>query len=444
MTEAIRDDTAPPPAAPVAEITGSKMRRVATASFVGTVVEFYDFGIYGTAAALVFGPIFFPSLGTAAATVAAFATFSVAFIARPVGAVIFGHIGDRLGRKRTLIMTLLTMGIATMLVGLMPTADRIGAAAPIALVVLRIVQGLAAGGETAGGMLFTAESAPAKSRGFWAMFPSFAGGFSIGLSSGTFLLTAVLMDDEAFISYGWRIPFLSSILLVLVGLWVRLATEETPVFKVEAAQKRTAPIPFLDAFKSQPREILLASGVGFMAFAFNYIAASYLTSYGTTTLELTRPVVLSMGALGGLFLAGGILLSAILSDRIGRRRMLTISMVLGIIWSLMVFPILDTVTPAAFGVGVTVTFFIAGTSFGPLGALYSELFQTRYRYTATALAYNIAGIVGGAIVPLIAPVLINGYGTFSFSLVLVGVSIVSLVCVLRLSETRGRDLTAPM
>ncbi|MFC7754081.1 MFS transporter [Tsukamurella soli] len=215
------------------------MKRVAVASFIGTVIEFYDFGIYGTAAALVFPHVFFPALGPAAGAVASFATFGVAFGARPFGSLLFGHFGDRLGRKRTLIATLLLMGVATLLVGLMPTADRIGAWAPLLIVVLRILQGLAAGGEFAGAVLFASENAPKAKRGFWAMFPSFGGGGAILLANGVFFLTSASMSDKALVDWGWRIPFIGSIILVAVGLWVRLKTEETP----SSSTRSRAPVP---------------------------------------------------------------------------------------------------------------------------------------------------------------------------------------------------------
>jgi MFS family permease len=262
------------------------IRRVAIASCVGTTIEFYDFFIYGTAAALVFPTVFFPALGPAAGTVASFATFAVAFFARPVGAVIFGHYGDRIGRKRTLISTLLLMGIATVLIGLLPGADTIGVAAPIILVTLRFAQGFAVGGEWAGATLLTAEYAPAGKRGRYGMYPQLGPAIAFGLSSGTFLITGLAMGDSdgAFLAYGWRIPFLLSILLVGVGLYMRLQIEETPAFKATQASAPTdAPrrLPFLEVLRSQPLQVLLAGGALTMQFAFFYMGTAYLTSYAT-------------------------------------------------------------------------------------------------------------------------------------------------------------------
>jgi MFS family permease len=425
---------------PSADLPPSEMRRVALASFIGSVIEFYDFGIYGVASALVFAQVFFPSLGTAAGTIAAFATLGVAFVARPVGAVVFGHIGDRLGRKTTLIVTLLTMGVATVIVGLMPTTDVIGPLAPSLLVVLRFAQGFAAGGEWAGAALFAAESAPSAKRGIWSMFPSLGGACSLALASGTFWLTSALMSPEAFIAYGWRIPFLASIVLVLVGLWIRLKTQETSVFLNEIERGRTTGVPFIAAFRSQPREVLLASGAGVTAFALNFLAAAYLTNYGTAVLKLPSGLVLGVGVIGGLCSLVAITVSAVLSDRIGRRRVLIIATAASLVWSLALFPLLDTRSMLAFGVGVGVTFFLAGCAFGPMASMLSELFATRYRYTAVGLAYNIAGILGGAIPPLIATPVIAAAGTFAFGLVLAGYCVVSLICILLLRETRGIDL----
>ncbi|MGH3791338.1 MAG: MFS transporter, partial [Pseudonocardiaceae bacterium] len=248
------------------------MRRVAIASCVGTTIEFYDFFIYGTAAALVFPKVFFPALGSTAGTVASFATFAMAFIARPVGAVAFGHYGDRMGRKRTLISTLLLMGVSTVLIGLLPGAATIGVAAPILLVMLRFAQGLAVGGEWAGATLLTAEYAPPGRRGRYAMFPQLGAPIGLALSSATFVITGLTLGntDQAFLDFSWRIPFLISILLVAVGLYVRLRIEETPVFRAAQRQQPATHTPLGEAFTRAPREILLAAGAVTMMFALFY------------------------------------------------------------------------------------------------------------------------------------------------------------------------------
>lgn len=428
------------PAGPPADgKTPQGMTRVATASFIGTVIEFYDFGIYGTAAALVFPKLFFPALGPVAGTVASFATLGVAFFARPFGSVLFGHFGDRLGRKKTLIATMLTMGISTLLVGLMPTAVTIGVAAPILIVVLRILQGLAAGGEWGGAVLFASERAPKSQRGFWSMFPSFGGGIAIILANATFWGTAVGMSNDAFLAWGWRIPFLASILLIGFGLWIRLSTDEAPLFKNQIAAG-VARIPFLDAFKAQPKQILLATGTTVMTLTLTYIGGTYLVAYGTTVLGLARPDVLAVATLGGVAISVAVVLGAVVSDRIGRRRVITIAACLAVIWTLALFPILDTRTLFAFAVGVPVTMFLSGLATGPLGAFLSEIFHTRYRYTATGLSYALAAMLGGAIPPLVAGPIIAAWGGFTFGVILACIALVSLICVRLIGETKQLDL----
>ena len=423
------------------------MRRIAVASCVGTTIEFYDFFIYGTAAALVFPKVFFPALGPAAAAVASFATFAVAFVARPVGAVLFGHFGDRIGRKRTLISTLLLMGIATTLIGLLPSASAIGVAAPIALVVLRIAQGVAVGGEWAGAALLTAEYAPAAERGRYATFPQLGAFLAFGLSSATFLATGLLMGDKdtAFLDYGWRVPFVLSALLVIVGLYVRLRIEETPVFRqaqVAAASERSRP-PFREAIVRQPREVLLAAGSLTIVFSFFNIGTTYLTSYGVNPAGAgqSRPTVLVAGIVAAVVAGLVTVVTGSLSDRLGRKRLIMAAGVIGVVWGLLLFPLLDTGSTTAFVLGLVVTLSIVGVCYAPTGAFLPELFETRYRYTGAGLSYNLAGIVGGAIPPLLAPALTASYGSIAIGVVLSVSAVLSFVCTRALAETRARALT---
>lgn len=437
---------ASPPRPPV------PLGRVAAASCAGTTIEFYDFFIYGTAAALVFPKVFFPALGSTAGVVASFATFAVAFFARPVGAIVFGHYGDRIGRKRTLISTLLLMGIATVLIGLLPGADTIGVAAPIILVVLRFAQGFAVGGEWAGATLLTAEYAPKEKRGLYGVFPQLGPAIAFALSSATFLITGLVMGDtdEAFLSYGWRIPFLLSILLVGVGLWVRLSIEETPAFqelqlraRAEAASAdRTRRLPFLDALRAQPREILLSAGALAMLFAFFYMGTAYLTSYGTNPdgAALSRPVVLGIGIVVAVVFGIAIVVAGVLSDRFGRRNVIRTSCVAGIVWALVLFPLLDTGSATAFAIGLSVTMVIFAIAYGPAGSYLPELFAARYRYTGAGLGYNLAGVLGGAIPPLLAAGLAASFGSFAIGVMLSLIGVLSLVCVSLLPETRNRAL----
>jgi metabolite-proton symporter len=428
------------------------LRRVAVASCAGTTIEFYDFFIYGTAAALVFPRVFFPALGATAGTVASFATFAVAFLARPVGAIVFGHYGDRIGRKRTLISTLLLMGIATVLIGLLPDAETIGVAAPLILVLLRIAQGVAVGGEWAGATLLTAEYAPKEKRGLYGVFPQIGPAIAFALSSGTFLVTGLVMGDtdEAFLSYGWRIPFLVSIVLVGVGLYVRLSIEETPAFR-EAQARATAAatsldrskrLPFLEVVRAQPREVLLAAGSLAMLFAFFYMGTAYLTSYGTNPdgAALSRPVVLSLGIAAAVLFATATVIAGVLSDRFGRRTVIRTACVAGSIWALALFPLLDTGSATAFAIGLSVTMVIFAIGYGPAGSYLPELFAAEHRYTGAGLGYNLAGILGGAVPPLLAPALVGSYGSFAIGVMLSLIGLLSLICVTALPETRQRAL----
>ncbi|MFE4683999.1 MFS transporter [Streptomyces sp. NPDC056721] len=420
------------------------MRKVAAASFMGTVIEFYDFGIYATAAALVFADTFFPALGEHAGTVVSYATLGVAFVARPLGSILFGHFGDRLGRKRTLIATMSIMGAATVLIGLLPTAAAIGIVAPVTLVVLRIAQGLAAGGEWAGAALFTSEHSPQARRGFWAMFTNLGGAFANILALGTFLITGLYMSDETFAAWGWRLPFVLSILLVVVGLFIRLRIEETPAFAAAAKHRRGGDgLPFKDAVVHQWKEILLGAGSLVMAFSLGYIGIAFLTNYGTATLGLPRPQVLGAGMFGNLLNCLAIIAGGMLTDRFGRRRVLLIANIVGIPWALALFPLLDTGALGAFWLGMSVTFLIAGVGFGVAGSFLSELFHTRYRYTAAGLSYSLAGVLGGAVPPLVAATVISSYGGFVFGVLLAAYCLVGLICTLALRETRHRELTEP-
>jgi metabolite-proton symporter len=425
---------------------GTSVRKVAVASGIGTTIEFYDFFIYGTAAALVFPKVFFPALGSTAGTVASFATFAVAFVARPVGAMLFGHYGDRIGRKKTLVSTLILMGVSTFLIGLLPGAATIGVAAPILLVLLRFGQGFAVGGEWAGATLLTAEYAPPGKRGLYAMFPQLGPAVAFILSSATFLVTGAVFGDtnSTFLDYGWRIPFLFSAVLVGIGLYMRLAIEETPVFRAvqEADRADVAPrtLPLMDAWRYQTKEILLSAGALATLFAFFYMGTAFLTSYGTATLGFSRPFVLTVGIVSAVVFGLTIIVSALYSDRIGRRRVIMISCALAVVWALALFPLLDTGSPVAFAIGVMVTLAIFGVAYGPCGALLPEMFQTRYRYTGAGLGYNLAGVLGGAVPPLIAAPLASAYGSAAIGVMLAGLAVVSLVCTKALVETKDEAL----
>ncbi len=418
----------------------NSMPRVAAAGCIGTTIEYYDFFIYGTAAALVFPSVFFPALGATAGTVAAFATFAVAFIARPLGAIVFGHYGDKLGRKGTLISTLVLMGGATVGIGLLPSAEVIGVVAPIALVVLRFAQGLAVGGEWAGANLLTAEYAPQGRRGFYAVFPQLGGALGFALSSATFLVSdLVLGGDEAFYSYGWRIPFLASGLLVIIGLWIRGSIGETPVFKEAQQRKQPGGNPFAGVMREQWRQVLLSGGLMSVQFALFYMGAAYLTSYGTGTSGLTRPIVLTLGIVAAFVTIGFVFAGGKLSDRYGRKQVIIGTGVATFIWALVLFPIINLGGPVAFGVGLTGTLALYGLAYGPVGAYLPELFRTRYRYTGAGTGYNLGGILGGAVPPLIAPALNAAFGSIAVGAVIAALAVLSVGCTMALRETSGRS-----
>lgn len=425
--------------APATTASASR-RRVAFAGLCGTLIEIYDFVIYGTAAALVFPQTFFPALGQAAGTVASLATLGVAFLARPVGGIIFGHFGDRLGRKRTLVASLLLMGVATALVGLLPPAAMIGVLAPIFLVILRIAQGLAAGGEWAGAALFVSEHAPAKNRARWTMFPQLGGTLAITLANLTFLATSFSMSNETFVSWGWRIPFVSSALLVAVGLWIRLGLEETPVFRNSSEERKTAGMPFADALSNQWRQVLLGAGVGITAFSLQYLSNTYLLAYASQSMQLPRNFILAIGAVGGVFLSIGVVLGSLLSDRIGRKKVLGAAHLAGAFWGVMMFVILGNPSAGTYAGAVLVAMLIAGVAFGPLSAVLTELFETRYRYTATGMAYNLTGVIGGGLVPLTAGPITAAFGAYVYGAFLASLSIVAFLCTLGIRETKNLDL----
>jgi MFS family permease len=416
------------------------MRRIAIASMTGTVIEFYDFFIYGTAAALVFNKVFFPSLGAAAGTALALATFGVAFVARPFGSVLFGHFGDKLGRKRTLVTTLLLMGLSTLAIGLLPTTGTIGVAAPILLVVLRVLQGLAVGGEWAGATLLTAENSPGKTRGKFALFPQLGPSLAFALASATFLTTALTMSNESFLAWGWRVPFIASVLLVAVGLYVRLAITETAAFM--AREKTTSTrMPVMEVLSTHTGRVALGAGSTMAVFAFFYIGVTYLTSYGTQELGLPRTTVLAMGIIGGLVFAATTITGAILSDRVGRRKMIIIGNASAIVAGVIAFPILDIGTAWSFGLGLSLVLGVVGIAYGPQGAQLPELFPTHYRYTGAGMAYNLAGVLGGGVVPLIATALVAGLGSsLAIGLLLAGLSVISLLCTIALPDTNADSI----
>ncbi|WP_051760826.1 MFS transporter [Herbidospora cretacea] len=417
-----------------------QLRRAVASSFLGSVIEYYDFLLYATASAVVFGKVFFSTLDPLTATVASFGTFATGYLARPLGGVIFGHFGDRLGRKRMLVLTMTLMGLASFLIGVLPTYEQIGVLAPVALVALRIVQGLAIGGEWGGAVLMSAEHATSR-RGLWASFTNAGAPFGMVLSTGALSGTAALLDEQAFLSWGWRVPFLLSILLLAVGLFVRLRVEETPVF---TAAERPARMPLLEVLRDHPRTLLLGVGVGLSAFVAQGTLTTYLIAYGVRT-GFARQDVLNGLTLSSALAVVSIIGWSALSDRTGRRPIVLVGALLMAAFAFVLFPMVNTgnvvVLTLALVLGQAI---IHPLMYGPLAALYAELFPTRNRYTGASLGYQFAGL-GAGLGPLLFAQIdasSGGGGTMAVSIVIAVCCLLTVGCVLALRETSTRDLAA--
>lgn len=412
------------------------LRQVALASYVGSAIEFYDFFIYGTAAALVFPTVFFPHLSHVLAIVASLGTFAAAFVSRPIGAVVFGHFGDRIGRQRTLVVTLLLMGVATVGVGLIPSTATIGVAAPLLLTLLRVLQGFAVGGEWAGSALLSAEYAPPHQRGRYGMFTQMGYGTALVLANLVFLIIYLTFGQTsaAFTGWAWRIPFLLSVVLIVTALSVRLSVKETPAF-AEAAATTHSEVPLAALARDQGRQLLLAAGAVIGVLALVYETGTFFTHYATAHLKYSTDFVLLVGVLGGLCTVGFVIASATLSDTYGRRLPLTVSYSLAVPWSLIVFPLIESRNQVLYAVAITVTYAIIGIAMGPLASFIPETFALTYRYTGAGLAHNIGGIVGGGVPPVISEYLLDAYGSWSIAAMLAGLALTSLVCIRLLKET---------
>lgn len=413
-------------------------RRLAFASLIGSVIEGYDFGLYGVAAALVFPKVFFPSLGSAAGTVASLGTLGVAFVARPLGAILFGHLGDRIGRRATLIATVLGIGLGTALMGLIPPAASIGVAAPILIIILRAVQGLALGGEWQGAALLVTEQAPRGRRGLYAMFPQLGASIPIALSALTLLIVSSLVDPATFIAWGWRVPFLASAPLVIVALYIRLKVEETDAFVADRNRGKTASIPLFQALKHQPWTMVRCAGVALTTLTLVYVAQSFVANYGVTHVGLSRNEVLIATMVSGLFYAGFTCISSLLSDRMSRRTLIGGSHLLAVVWALVLFPLVNTGSFAAYIAGLCGSMAIAGLAYGGVAVFLPEQFPTRYRYTASGVAYQITGLLGGGIAPVLAPVVLSSFGSGALGYMLAGISVVAAACTFSLKD-KGKE-----
>jgi MFS family permease len=403
--------------------------RVLSASLAGTAVEFYDFYIYATAAALVFGPLFFPADSESAQLLAAYASFAVAFIARPIGALAFGHFGDRIGRKSTLVASLLIMGLSTFFIAFLPDHAAIGWAAPLLLCVLRFGQGFGLGGEWGGAALLAVENAPPGWRGRFGMFPQFGAPLGFLAANGLFLALGLWLSDADFRAWGWRLPFLASIVLVGIGLWVRLRLVETPAFAEAMAEAPPAPVPVLELLGQHlGRTVMGIFGV-IACFALFYISTAFALGHATTAMGYPRETVLMIQLFAILFLALGIGLSGWLSDRFSPRTVLIGGSLAGMVAGLVMAPLLG-LGLGGLALFLSIALFAMGFVYGPLGAWLPGLFPARVRYTGTSLAFNAGGIIGGGLTPVVAQALADGFGLWAVGLWVATACAVSAVTLL--------------
>jgi metabolite-proton symporter len=415
-------------------------RQVLLASLIGTAIEFFDFYIYATAAVLVFPRLFFPASDPAAATLASLATFGIAFLARPIGSALFGHFGDRVGRKTTLVAALLTMGLSTVSIGLLPTYASLGVAAPLLLALCRFGQGLGLGGEWGGAVLLAVENAPPGKRAWYGMFPQLGAPIGFICSALSFLILSEWLSEEQFVNFGWRIPFLASSALVAVGLYVRLTIHETPVFRDALARRERVKVPMLVVFRHYPRALLFGTMGALATFVLFYLVTVFALAWGTTALGYTRQQFLLIQLFGILFFAATIPLSAALADRYGRRRtLLWVTAAIGAFGFVMA-PLMSGGTVwllVAMAVGLS----LMGLTYGPLGTALSELFVTSVRYTGSSLTFNLAGIFGASLAPYIATWLARTYGLHYVGYYLFLAALLTFVGLLATPETKDQDLS---
>ncbi|MFI7385444.1 MFS transporter [Streptomyces sp. NPDC049813] len=429
----------------------SNLKRIVAASLIGTTIEWYDFFLYGSAAALVFNKLFFPGSDPLVGTLLSFLTYAVGFAARPLGALVFGHYGDRLGRKKLLVISLLMMGGATFAIGLLPTYATLGAAAPVLLTVLRLVQGFALGGEWGGAVLLVSEHGDAARRGFWASWPQTGAPAGQLLATGVLSALTALLSDAQFTSWGWRVPFLLSGVLVMVGLWIRLSVDESPVFKeaLARAQNRTSQggavekMPLVAVLRHHWRDVLVAIGARMAENISYYVITAFILVYATTSAGVSKQT-----ALNAVLIASAVHFAAIpawgaLSDRIGRRPVYLLGAAGVGLW---MFPFFSLVDTASFGnliLAVTVGLVLHGAMYAPQAAFFSEMFATRMRYSGASIGAQFASVAAGAPAPLIATALLADFDSSTpISLYVIAAALVTLVAVGVAKETRHRDLTA--
>jgi metabolite-proton symporter len=414
----------------------SSPRRVLFASLVGTTIEFFDFYIYATAAVLVFPKLFFPATDPKAAALQSLATFALAFFARPIGSAVFGHFGDRVGRKATLVAALLTMGLSTVFIGLLPTYAQIGVWAPLLLCILRFGQGLGLGGEWGGAVLLATENAPPGKQSLYGMFPQLGAPIGFICSSGTFLWLTSSLNDTELLTWGWRAPFLASSLLVFVGLYVRLRLNETPAFQQAIEKNERVRVPMFSVVRDYPGTLILGTFAATATFVVFYLMTVFSLSWGTTALGYARPHFLVMQMIGVLFFAATIPVSALAADRLGRLEVLIGATVAICAFGLVLAPLFGSASASGVLIYLCLGLALMGFTYGPLGTALAELFATPVRYTGASLTFNLAGIVGASVAPYIATSLAQEYGLPSVGYYLSGAGIVTLIALVWIRARR--------
>jgi metabolite-proton symporter len=415
-------------------------RQVLFASLVGTTVEFFDFYIYATAAVLVFPSLFFPTSNPASAVLLSLATFGVAFFARPIGSALFGHFGDRIGRKRTLVIALSTMGLSTFLIGVLPGYAAIGVFAPLLLALCRFGQGIGLGGEWGGAVLLAVENAPPRKRALYGMFPQLGAPIGFLLSGSVFLLLSRFLTQKQFLAFGWRLPFLASALLVLLGLYVRLTLTETPVFAESMRRSEPVKLPLFDVFHRNSRELFAGILVCLATFVLFYLMIVFALSWGTKALQYSNSRFLTLQLLATVFFAAAIPISAWLAEY-GRRRVMIIVTLAIAAFGFAFEPLFTSGLGGAF-LMMSIGLSLMGITYGPLGTLVSELFPTPVRYTGSSLAFSTAGILGASAAPYIATKLATKYGLKAVGYYLTASAVLTLVGLFLIRETKDEDLNA--
>jgi len=419
--------------------TNSKAR-VLFASLVGTTIEFFDFYIYATAAVIIFPHLFFPASSGSAAVLQSLATFAIAFIARPIGAALFGHLGDRIGRKATLVAALLTMGISTVCIGLLPTYAQIGLAAPLLLALCRLGQGLGLGGEWSGAVLLATENAPEGKRAWYGMFPQLGAPIGFILATGSFLLLGAAIPEQAFMQWGWRIPFIASAVLVIVGLYIRLKLHETPAFQKVLDKQKEVNIPFKEVLTKHTGKLVLGTIAAICTFVVFYLTTVFALNWATTKLGYARGEFLELQLFATLCFAAFIPLSAIFAEKFGRKATSIGVCITAAIFGLFFSSMLESGNTLIVFLFLCTGLSIMGLTYGPIGTVLSELFPTSVRYTGSALTFNLAGIFGASFAPLIATKLAETYGLYAVGYYLTAASLLSLIAFLFIRETKNDDV----